>query len=160
MRQPELGSAQLPDRCAWRKAVVIAVVLLLVCVVSLVVVSDRTMPRIGSAKIYALGTYLSRNPDDPDKKPQTVFNSNDPIQVGFGYEEITEEQAEDARVTFVVVNRNSNEEVFRTTPFQLRPGEDKLFVSVNNTRLPAGPYRVELRGDAAQLVAKADYSIK
>lgn len=133
---------------------VIAVILVLVLIVALSTRSGGGSASIGDASLSNIKTYLSKSTTDPDKQAQSDFKLGDPIQVGFTYDS----ESENNLVSFNVKD-DSGDSVFKTNLFRLTPGGEELFVSINNTSLPAGDYTVELVSNEDEVVHTAEFSL-
>lgn len=113
--------------------------------------------KVGDTSLNGIKTYYSKSGSDEDKKAQSTFKVGDPIQVGFTYDGGEET---DSLVKFVVFNNENDEKMFATNLFRLNPESEELFVSINNTSLPAGDYNVTLKDNEGNEVAKLDYKIE
>jgi len=103
-----------------------------------------------------ISTYLSKNSDDIDKRAQSKFQAGDPIQIGFQYELLQEDER---LIRVLVVNRANGEEVTRTNLFRINKSEGELFVSVNNGSLPASKYVAKIVTEDDQEIASIGYEI-
>ena len=137
----------------------IIALILIVALVLLVLSFFKDSHKIGGAKIENVSTYKSKNRLDPDKQKTDTFSYGDPIQVGVEYDADDIDESK-ALVSFVVYDRNNGSEVFKTNKFRLMDIDEDLFVSINNTNLPVGEYRVEVRDADDKKSIEVEYSIK
>lgn len=134
---------------------VIVGLLILLCIVFLMSINSGKSADLGDIKLKNINTYSLI--DGSEKKKEKEFRRGASIQVGLKYNIDKEDEAE--YLKYVVLKKDTNEEVYSTNLFKLQPVREELFVNIKSKDLGVGEYAVELKDNEDNKIVDLEFSI-